>query len=257
VEHEPRGFLGHAKRAVQLVGANPVLAIGEHPQRRKPLVETERRILEDRSDFDGELLAAGAALPDPTRRQKHRGNGAAVYTHGAVRPAKLGDERKRAVRVREVDNRLGQGLRCRSSFVHGLNLRSGLGCVKYVIARECLGGERKPLKGCPDCCGTALEGTGLRREVIALRQQIAAFTQAHAVGDRAAATLPDSKRIDEMETFVRWAAATYPDVIKGVLINGTPDGDISVTVLGPDDCFTARDLRQALDDATLASTVAA
>jgi hypothetical protein len=77
---------------------------------------------------------------------------------------------------------------------------------------------------------------------------------AHAVGGRAAATLPDSKRIDEMETFVRWAAATYPDVIKGVLINGTPDGDISVTVLGPDDCFTARDLRQAIDDATLAIT---
>jgi hypothetical protein len=39
-----------------------------------------------------------------------------------------------------------------------------------------------------------------------------------------------------------------------VLISGTHDGDISVTVLGPDDCFTARDLRQAIDDATLAIT---
>jgi hypothetical protein len=79
-----------------------------------------------------------------------------------------------------------------------------------------------------------------------------------AAGGRAmAGEMTDSTRLDEMETFVRWAAATYPDVIKGVLISGTHDGDISVTVLGPDDCFTARDLRQALDDATLASTEAA
>jgi hypothetical protein len=66
--------------------------------------------------------------------------------------------------------------------------------------------------------------------------------------------MSDTKRLDEIENFVRWAHANYPDVIKGVLIAGAADGDVSVTVLGPDDCFTARDIRQALDDATLAIT---
>ena len=37
--------------------------------------------------------------------------------------------------------------------------------------RECRGGLRKPLKDCPDCCGTAIEGTGLRRHVIALTRE--------------------------------------------------------------------------------------
>jgi len=37
--------------------------------------------------------------------------------------------------------------------------------------RECRGGLRKPLKDCPDCCGTAVEGTGLRRQIIALTRE--------------------------------------------------------------------------------------
>jgi len=34
VQHEPSGLLGHAKRAPQLVRANAVLAIGQHPKRQ-------------------------------------------------------------------------------------------------------------------------------------------------------------------------------------------------------------------------------
>lgn len=66
--------------------------------------------------------------------------------------------------------------------------------------------------------------------------------------------ITDAERLDEIERFVRWARADYPDSFKGVQISARGDGDISVTVLGPDDCFTARDLRQALDDATLSMT---
>jgi hypothetical protein len=66
--------------------------------------------------------------------------------------------------------------------------------------------------------------------------------------------ITDTTRLDEIENFVRWAEGHYSGILRGLHINATSDGDISVTVLGPDDCFTASNLRQALDDATLSLT---
>lgn len=56
MEHEPCGLLGNANRAVNLPRANPVLAIGDHPDSREPLIQSERRVLEYGPDLDAELV---------------------------------------------------------------------------------------------------------------------------------------------------------------------------------------------------------
>ena len=67
VQHEPCRLLRDAERAAEFVGADPVLAVGDEPDGGEPLVEAERRVLEDRPDLDGVLLLAGLALPEPPR----------------------------------------------------------------------------------------------------------------------------------------------------------------------------------------------
>ena len=65
MQHEPRGFLGHAERPVQLVGRDPVLAVGEQPDRGQPLAQRDRAVFHDRADLDTELPPGmfGFALP--------------------------------------------------------------------------------------------------------------------------------------------------------------------------------------------------
>lgn len=70
VHHVPRGLLGDAKSAGNLIGTDAILAIHQHPNRNHPLVHAERRILEDGSHFDGELLLASLAEPNLARRDK-------------------------------------------------------------------------------------------------------------------------------------------------------------------------------------------
>jgi hypothetical protein len=65
LQHEPRGLLGHADRAADLVGADAVLRVHQHPRDREPLVEADRRILEDGPDLHGELALALAASAPP------------------------------------------------------------------------------------------------------------------------------------------------------------------------------------------------
>lgn len=117
VKHEPCGFLSDAKSAANLVGTDAVLAVGNHPNSDKPLVERERGILKDGSDFDTELLARMLvlALPQaPSRNEAHIFAGASG-AHNASGPAALNHERKAIVRVCEVLDGL---LEC--SGLHGL-----------------------------------------------------------------------------------------------------------------------------------------
>ena len=51
-------FLGHAKRPVQLVRTDPVLRVGDAPDRDEPLVEPEGRVLKDRADLVAENMFA-------------------------------------------------------------------------------------------------------------------------------------------------------------------------------------------------------
>jgi hypothetical protein len=61
--HEPRGLLGDPQIAGELVRAAALLAGRIQPDRREPLGERDRGILEDRPLLDGELLAAVLAAP--------------------------------------------------------------------------------------------------------------------------------------------------------------------------------------------------
>jgi len=63
MEHEPCRLLRHSEITVNLVRRNAVLAVNQHPKGREPLLQRDRRILEDREFLDGELIPAGAALP--------------------------------------------------------------------------------------------------------------------------------------------------------------------------------------------------
>ena len=47
----------------EFVATDPVLAVGQHPKCRHPLVKTDRRVLEDRTYSDRELTFAGVAEP--------------------------------------------------------------------------------------------------------------------------------------------------------------------------------------------------
>jgi len=67
MEHEPCGLLSDSERPVNLIGANAVLAVDQHPESAKPLVERERAILENRSDLNRELASARFALPAALR----------------------------------------------------------------------------------------------------------------------------------------------------------------------------------------------
>jgi hypothetical protein len=63
MQHKPCRLLRHPKSAVNLPRANAVLAANEQPESREPLLQRDRRILEDGADLNGELATAGSALP--------------------------------------------------------------------------------------------------------------------------------------------------------------------------------------------------
>ena len=52
VKHEPRGFLGHAKRPVKFPGRDTVPIAGDHPDSWKPLVQPKGRIFKDSSGLE-------------------------------------------------------------------------------------------------------------------------------------------------------------------------------------------------------------
>lgn len=131
VKHEPRGLLSDAKRARQLVRRNAVLAVRKHPDRRKPLVQTKRRVLEDRSDLNGILLLTRLALPYATCGQERLLFARTLRTHWTIRPAQIRYERKRNVRIGEVSNRFEKCGRDFGLLAHGMQF-TPLGQVSQV-----------------------------------------------------------------------------------------------------------------------------
>ena len=65
VQHEPCGFLCHAKGAVQFPRRNAVLVVDDHPDSGEPLLKRNRRVLKDRSDLGRELALRVNALALP------------------------------------------------------------------------------------------------------------------------------------------------------------------------------------------------
>lgn len=103
VQHEPRRLLSDTERPSKFVGRDAVLAVGDEPNSRKPLVEPERGILEDSSDLERELLLAALALPNLAGGDER---GVAMPATGAddlaIRPAEIQNEVERPIGIREV-----------------------------------------------------------------------------------------------------------------------------------------------------------
>lgn len=106
VEHEPSRLLGDAKSPRHFVRANPVLAVGDHPDRYQPLVQRKRRILKDSPDLDAELpvVVDALALPLALILEKARIRPSTGGTLDPMRPAQLGDQPDAIVGIREVDD---------------------------------------------------------------------------------------------------------------------------------------------------------
>ena len=66
--HDPHRLLRDAEIAGDFAGANPVLAVHNQPQRGQPLVEAERRVLENRPGLQGELCLRMLAVALPRAR---------------------------------------------------------------------------------------------------------------------------------------------------------------------------------------------
>jgi len=133
VQHEPRGFLGHAKRTVKLPRGNAILRISDQPNRRKPLIQTKRRILEDGPSLESELAlrVMSGALPLPLIRQESHAGISAGRAGDTVRPAPRHHVGEAIVGVGEVDYRFPEGL----WFVfHDLSVQQNHGFVKYIVA---------------------------------------------------------------------------------------------------------------------------
>jgi len=63
VKHEPCSLLSDTNGAGNLTGANPVFGVCNHPNSRKPFIQANRTILEDRTDLDRKAFLAGFAVP--------------------------------------------------------------------------------------------------------------------------------------------------------------------------------------------------
>ena len=130
---------------------------GDQPNGRKPLVESKRRILEDCPDFERELTLATKALPKLARGEER--NALALATrasNGAISPAKVLDELKATVGIREVADRFDEGIwQAWRVVLHELIIPGG--CDIYS---PCLHGHSRRLKK----CWTAGVTPGPRRE---------------------------------------------------------------------------------------------
>src|SRR6266576_3846766 len=134
MEHEPCSFLCDFEATRQFVGADAVLAVGQHPDRGHPLVESERAILEDRPQLRGELPPAVPALVDAPSLEEHWVLRIAGGTEHAMRPAQADKESVAHVGVREVANSRAETVGEVRGLGHAGKLRQEAWCVKYVIA---------------------------------------------------------------------------------------------------------------------------
>jgi hypothetical protein len=113
MEHEPSRFLRDFEMTRNLARANAVLAIDDQPSCRKPFVESNWGVLENRADLHGILFAACLALPNFSGIQEVGiGSGARGANCFPVRPVENRKELTRIISVAEEPNclkkRIGQ-----------------------------------------------------------------------------------------------------------------------------------------------------
>jgi hypothetical protein len=131
-KHEPRGFLGNAQTTRHFIGADAVLGIGQHPDSGKPLVQTERGVLENRSHLHRELLAASAAFPDAPSLEEHRVGRVTVSALDTIRPAQELKELERDIGISEVRHRFAESLRS-TNLGHDVTYNRGMGVSSILL----------------------------------------------------------------------------------------------------------------------------
>ena len=112
VHYKPCGFLSDAEIASHLIRTNSVLAIGDHPDGGKPLIQTNWGILTNGSDLHRKLSLGvmGAALPDAARRIEGDFLGPARRADHAIGPSLRHKISQAIVGIRKVDNRFLKSL---------------------------------------------------------------------------------------------------------------------------------------------------
>src|SRR5260370_22888630 len=106
MQNEPSRLLSDAEIAANFIGANPVLAVDQHPKSRKPFVERDCTILENRSHLDGELLVTLFALPAMLSLKVVVLRMPTLRAYRAVRPAESGNRVNAGLFIAKVPNRL-------------------------------------------------------------------------------------------------------------------------------------------------------
>jgi hypothetical protein len=131
MQHEPCGLLSNFDPPRQFVTADAVLAVANHPERRHPLVHAQRRILENRSHLQGELLFAAVAEPNAAGLDEGMLFGTATgAVDPGVGPAKLDGVAKSPLGIGEVND----GLLKRFRLFHKKMVPQTYMCVKYILA---------------------------------------------------------------------------------------------------------------------------
>jgi hypothetical protein len=87
-----------------LVTTNPVFAGDEQPYGKHPLIHTERRVLEDAADLNGELLFAALTKPYTASADERVLLRSAAWAFYAIRPTKNHGPSMRLLGVAEVKN---------------------------------------------------------------------------------------------------------------------------------------------------------
>ena len=111
MEHEPCALLGDLESPRHLCAADSVLAVANHPESSHPLTESERGILEDAANLDGELAFASLAEPHQARAKKRVLRTTATRADDVLSgPAEIDRINEGPFRVGEVHNRFLKGL---------------------------------------------------------------------------------------------------------------------------------------------------
>lgn len=106
MQHEPCRLLRDSQRAVNLPRRNAILAIGNHPHHRQPLLKTKRRVPKHSPGLDAELRLRVPRLALPQAARWHKANvlASARRTGYAALPAPQGQIVDAVIRVLEVDD---------------------------------------------------------------------------------------------------------------------------------------------------------
>ncbi|HZE68069.1 MAG TPA: hypothetical protein VE135_00920 [Pyrinomonadaceae bacterium] len=114
--HKPSGLLGNTQVSRNLIRANAVFAIDDHPYSAKPLIQAKRRVFKDSSYLCGELalLVGALTLPFVLLLKECNVVTATGRTGNTIWPTASGQIGKAILWIREINNclleRFGFGL---------------------------------------------------------------------------------------------------------------------------------------------------